>query len=446
MSNFFRQKEKNEKEIKREIKKSYKRVSNNLLKRLSMINPDSMTYDYLRQTAKFLENEYKRLNKRLNKSIEKAVKTTIEDYTQSQVDFYSELCKPLSKSFQDMFSKVNKIALGNIISGKIYGDNIKLSKRLWGNHKKTMQTINDILTDGFIAKKGSKEIARDLEIYVNPDYKQEYDKFTIHPKSRNKVEFNSYRLANTYINHAYQTATKESAKENPFIEEIEWLSGTDNNVCELCTERNHKRFPKDKIPLDHPLGRCTYIPVMEDDLEEIAKQLKNWVDGGSNEKLDNWFNEYEVQKPNRKEAGASFGAYNDKNDPYGKKRDNHANMYYESVRHRDKKIEISKIAQNTGFNEKSIERAYNHIFINEYELDEGIKRFDPDYDMACSWSRLREGKDIQEHDLIMLKHEILESYLMQRYNLKYREAHKIVEVKYNYRKAVDKFNNRKEKM
>lgn len=296
MSNFFRQKEKTEKEIKRDIKKSYKRVSNNLVKRLSMINPDSMTYDYLRQTAKYLENEYKRLNKRLNKSIEKAVITTIEGYTQSQVDFYSELCKPLSTSFQDMFLKVNEIALDNIISGKIYGDNIKLSKRLWGNHKKTIQTINDILTDGFTAKKGSKEIAKDLEAYVNPDYKQEYDKFTIHPKSRNKVEFNSYRLANTYINHAYQTAAKESAKENPFIEEIEWLSGTDSKVCKLCTERNHKRFPKDKIPLDHPLGRCTYIPVMEDDLEEIAKQLKNWVDGGSNEKLDNWFNKYDVDR------------------------------------------------------------------------------------------------------------------------------------------------------
>ena len=294
MNNFFKQKNKTEKEMTREIKKAYKRVANNLIKRLALVNPDTMTYDYLRQTAKYLEKEYKKLNKRLNKDIEKAIISTVEGYTQSQVEFYSDLCKPLSSSFEDMFSKVNKQVLDNVITGKMYGDNIKLSDRLWSSHKKTVKTINDILTDGFISGKGSKKIAKDLEAYVNPDYKKEYEKFTIHPKSKNKVEFNSYRLANTYINHAYQTATIESAKYNPFVEKVEWLSGTDDNVCDLCKERNGKKFDKNKVPLDHPLGRCTLLPVIEDDLEDIARELKDWANGGKNEKLDKWFEAWEV--------------------------------------------------------------------------------------------------------------------------------------------------------
>lgn len=294
MNNFFKQKNKTEKEMTREIKKAYKRVANNLIKRLALVNPDTMTYDYLRQTAKYLEKEYKKLNKRLNKDIEKAITSTVEGYTQSQVEFYSDLCKPLSSSFEDMFIKVNKQVLDNVITGKMYGDNIKLSDRLWSNHKKTVKTINDILTDGFIAKKGSKEIAKDLEVYCTPDYLKEYDKFTIHPKSKNKVEFNSYRLANTYINHAYQEATRQSAKHNPFVEKVEWLSGTDDNVCDLCKERNGKKFDKNKVPLDHPLGRCTLLPVIEDDLEDIARELKDWANGGKNEKLDKWFEAWEV--------------------------------------------------------------------------------------------------------------------------------------------------------
>lgn len=296
MNNFFRQKNKTEKEMTREIKKAYKRVANNLIKRLALVNPDTMTYDYLRQTAKYLEKEYKKLNKRLNKDIEKAIVNTVEGYTQSQVEFYSDLYKPLSSSFEDMFIKVNKQVLDNVITGKMYGDNIQVSERLWSNHKKTVKTINDILTDGFISGKGSKEIAKDLEAYVNPDYKKEYDKFTIHPKSKNKVEFNSYRLANTYINHAYQDATRQSAKGNPFVEKIEWLSGTDNNVCDVCKKRNGKKFDKDKVPLDHILGRCTLLPVIEDDLEDIAKELKDWTNGGKNEKLDKWFETWEVKK------------------------------------------------------------------------------------------------------------------------------------------------------
>lgn len=296
MNNFFKQKNKTEKEMTREIKKAYKRVANNLIKRLALVNPDTMTYDYLRQTAKYLEKEYKKLNKRLNKDIEKAIVNTVEGYTQSQVEFYSDLCKPLSSSFEDMFIKVNKQVLDNVITGKMYGDNIKLSDRLWSNHNKTAKTINDILTDGFISGKGSKEIAKDLEVYCNPNYLKEYEKFTIHPKSKNKVEFNSYRLANTYINHAYQEATRQSAKHNPFVEKVEWLSGTDDNVCDLCKERNGKKFDKNKVPLDHPLGRCTLLPVIEENLEDIARELKGWVNGDKNEKLDKWFEAWEVKK------------------------------------------------------------------------------------------------------------------------------------------------------
>ena len=67
MNNFFKQKNKTEKEMTREIKKAYKRVANNLIKRLALVNPDTMTYDYLRQTAKYLEKEYRSLIKDLIK-------------------------------------------------------------------------------------------------------------------------------------------------------------------------------------------------------------------------------------------------------------------------------------------------------------------------------------------------------------------------------------------
>lgn len=285
-------------DIAKKIKQSYKRVYLDYEKRLSTVNPDTLTEQYLRQTAKYLRNEYKKLGVEEEKEIRRIVKKTVDSYTQNQADLYSSLCPELSKSFTDLFSKVNEKALYQVVSGEMYKDKISLSKRLWGNNKKTMDNINQILTDGLVAKKGSREIAKDLEAYVNPDYKKEYGLFTIHPKSKNKVEFNSYRLANTLINHAYQTATKESAKHNPFVETITWLSGTDDRVCELCASRNGKKFKKDKVPLDHPLGRCTLLTDV-DDLENIAKELKEWVNGAPNEKLDNWFNQYGVDTPNK---------------------------------------------------------------------------------------------------------------------------------------------------
>lgn len=138
-------------------------------------------------------------------------------------------------------------------------------------------------------------------------------------------------------------------------------------------------------------------------------------------------------------SGAIIGALTDKNDPLYTRRDAHANRYYESMRNSRKSNIIDHIANNTGISKKSINKIYDHVFINEYELSGGKRRFDPDYYMAESFRRLREGKNIQKHDLIMLKHERLEYELMKKLHLKYDEAHKITERKYNYQKALNKF-------
>ncbi len=115
-------------------------------------------------------------------------------------------------------------------------------------------------------------------------------------------------------------------------------------------------------------------------------------------------------------------------------------MYYESVRRRNKKIEIKIISKNSGLKDRTIKRVYEHIFENEYTLAKGKTNFDPDFEMANSWQRLREGKNIKKADIIMLRHEALEHYLMNKYNFSYKEAHNVVEKRYNYNKELKKDN------
>ena len=67
-------------------------------------------------------------------------------------------------------------------------------------------------------------------------------------------------------------------------------------------------------------------------------------------------------------------------------------------------------------NIKSITKIFEHVFIKEHDLWDGRHTFTPDYDMAESFRRLREEKEIQEHDMILLKHEWLELSLMERYD------------------------------
>lgn len=142
---------------------------------------------------------------------------------------------------------------------------------------------------------------------------------------------------------------------------------------------------------------------------------------------------------NTDQAGGS-GALNNSNDPLGKKREKHAEMYYEEIRNRKPSNVINKIVQNTDISEKSAKNIYEHIFINRHTFKNGeIKLFDPDYDMAESFRRILEGNDIKQHDLVMLKHENLELNLMKKYNLVYEDAHKLANMKYNYHDALDEF-------
>ena len=148
--------------------------------------------------------------------------------------------------------------------------------------------------------------------------------------------------------------------------------------------------------------------------------------------------EREQKRYNRvmKSSGAVYGAWNDRNDPYNKERDRHAQEFYESVRNRNKQHEIVKVSNNSGLSQSDVETIYNHIFINESDLEDGRKRFDPSYDMAESWRRLSEigGKNIQPHDLVMLNHELMEHDLMAK-GMKYDEAHELTNRTYNYQKA-----------
>ena len=126
-----------------------------------------------------------------------------------------------------------------------------------------------------------------------------------------------------------------------------------------------------------------------------------------------------------------------------KEAESHAEMYYESVRHM--KTDVKRIAKNTGLSEQDITAIKQFLFEEQHDLEEnGIRRFFADYDIAQSWQRLIDGKDIQPHDLTLLRHELLERQLMLEGKTQ-REAHKEASAVYNYKKECDEFHDRTKK-
>lgn len=131
-----------------------------------------------------------------------------------------------------------------------------------------------------------------------------------------------------------------------------------------------------------------------------------------------------------RQSGATSGAL-DSNSRRARK---HAKLYYKTIR--NNKYDVEKIAKNTGFNVEDIRRIKNYVFFQEHNFRNAPKgRFVPDYDMALSWQRLEQGKDIWEVDIILLKHELYEMEIESKY-LYYEDAHNETEKYYNYALAI----------
>ena len=119
----------------------------------------------------------------------------------------------------------------------------------------------------------------------------------------------------------------------------------------------------------------------------------------------------------------------------------HANRYYEEIRKRTSDVE--KIAKNTGFSIDDIKTIKQHVFFNEYDLGGSEEeRFAADYDMSISWQRLIDGKSIQDMDIIMLKHELMEYNLMKEKEMSYFDAHNVTEKTHNYSQYIKDLNRK----
>lgn len=118
------------------------------------------------------------------------------------------------------------------------------------------------------------------------------------------------------------------------------------------------------------------------------------------------------------------------------RKDRQAESFYEKVR--TDNTDVKKIAEHIGMSEKKVQRIKNHLFHDTHMLDDGERRkLDADFDIAVAWQRISEGK-AEDRDILLLKHEYLESCLERKYNLTYREAHDLAEKKYAWDKEIER--------
>lgn len=359
--------------------------------------------------------------------LEKFMGDILKDRTEDELKRQAGI---LGKTVKSNAKKANAIVNASF-------NNATFSDRIWMYQDMMKADLSKLLQSGLIQGKNPRVLARDLK------------KYFLGKDGTGGAVFNTERLMRTELARVQTEAQKQSFERNGF-EEYEFIVNT--GCCPICAGLNGKHFKVEKMqpglnaPPMHPHCRCS-TAAWSDDSEYEA-----WLDyldkGGTTEQ----WNKLKAQsvkekgltnsaKSNIISSGAKSGALTSKNDPDFKKREKFAKDYYQELLGRDRNYEIAAVAKNSKMSVEDVDKVFAHVFELEHLFEDGrISKFEPDYDMAQSWIRLREGKNIQAHDQILLKHELMEANIMGTgTTIAYDPVHREVEKVYNYKKALKKY-------
>lgn len=242
------------------------------------------------QQLRKLAQELIDLSNKLLKSLGNRIEADMLDTSEALIEAQKEFLKNIGiVEISGLFAHVPAEIVTAIATGEIYEGNWSLSQAIWGISKKTATDINKIVAEGVALNKSTYEIAKDLEKYVSPLARKEWDWSKVYPGTNKKVDYSAQRLARTLVSHAYQQALIRSCSKNPFVTGFKWRSAHTYRTCEICNARDGQIYAKNELPLDHPNGLCTFTAVIPDDYDTITTRLALWVRGGKDPDLDNWF-------------------------------------------------------------------------------------------------------------------------------------------------------------
>lgn len=278
------------------IQKLYQSAADDIAKQLEKYSKQENATAALKTTQ--LKSLQQQVNKELDSitlsiegSLKKSMSSVSKEVVAVSTKVFKENIEGTSKELATLATKsLNNLqseSVEAVATGKLYKNGQGISDIIWGDNKAIKKEINEMIAKGITLQKSAYDIAKDLEKYVSPTSRKEWDWSKVYPNSRKKIDYNAQRLARTSITHTFQDAAVRSTKNNPFIESYTWLSSNSDRVCPLCQARNGQVFKKNELPLDHPNGMCTFVYNVPKDLNEIAKELGEYYKNSEDEDYDN---------------------------------------------------------------------------------------------------------------------------------------------------------------
>ena len=270
----------------RQIRRLYSNAAKEVgrqAEKIGSVPSDTLRQQYLRELQKQLNSNLTIIQGELDHTIRDNMAAQAEAVVNENRAWLASVGMPPGGAFSHVADDVVR----SITTGQVYEGNWSLSSALWSNTNKAQKDIQSIIAQGVAQNKSAYDIAKDLEKYVDPSARKDWEWSKVYPGTSKVVDYNAQRLARTMVSHAYQQAFVQTTQKNPFVTKYRWDSSNSDRTCELCADRDGKLFEKDSLPMDHPNGMCTFVAIV-DDMTDVANRLADWAQGKADPELDEW--------------------------------------------------------------------------------------------------------------------------------------------------------------
>ena len=244
----------------------------------------------------FLKKLFSKMNSDIYSVINKNLKKVIDVYGDIDLHYMTDITSNeyILNSIKKYSNDNKKDVVNTILKGLIYADLLSLKKRCTKSINRTLNLLKKKVND--LSNKSDditiSEIITDTENIINPKVKDK------------KILYDANRLARTTLIHSVREIIKENAKDNIFNIGIKWELSPDHwdrmpdgDECDVYAENDMYGlgigiFPVDEVPFQHINCLCSLYPVMLD-YNIIAERIENWINGASDNELEDWIKQNE---------------------------------------------------------------------------------------------------------------------------------------------------------
>ena len=244
----------------------------------------------------FLKKLFSKMNSDIYSVINKNLKKVIDVYGDIDLHYMTDITSNeyILNSIKKYSNDNKKDVVNTILKGLIYADLLSLKKRCTKSINRTLNLLKKKVND--LSNKSDditiSEIITDTENIINPKVKDK------------KILYDAKRLARTTLIHSVREIIKENAKDNIFNIGIKWELSPDHwdrmpdgDECDVYAENDMYGlgigiFPVDEVPFQHINCLCSLYPIMLD-YNIIAERIENWINGASDNELEDWIKQNE---------------------------------------------------------------------------------------------------------------------------------------------------------